>query len=93
MIYVIQSKMARKRNYKREYALYYGNKDQLNLKHFLRRKEKSARNMLRQKLQKRGLVSRFDGMDIDHKDHNPLNSNIKNIRIVHRSLNRAKNHD
>ena len=83
----------KKRNYRREYALYYGKIGTVTKKQWQRRMEKSKRNITRKKFERAGVVSRFDGMDIDHKDHNPLNNHHRNLRVVHRSQNRARNHD
>ena len=35
-------------------------------------------------------VKKHSNMDIDHKNGNPQDNRISNLRIVHRSVNRAK---
>jgi hypothetical protein len=39
---------------------------------------------------KKGAVSKGDNKDIDHKNGNPKDNRMSNLRIVHRSVNRAK---
>ena len=73
--------MAKKRNYKREYALYHGKPAQI--------KRRSQRNQSRRKMAKAGLVSKGDGMDVDHKDHNTANMSRKNLRIMSKYRNRS----
>lgn len=72
-----------KRDYKREYAKYQGQPEQI--------KNRSERNQARSQLSKEGLVHKGDGKDVDHKK--PLNkggSNSRsNLRAVPKSANRS----
>ena len=54
------------RNYKKEYEDYHARPEQI--------KRRAARNKARRHLEKEGKVSKGDGKDVDHKDHNPLNN-------------------
>jgi hypothetical protein len=74
-----------KRDYKMEYRNYHGKPKQ--------RKERAARTKAREQLEKKGVVKKGDGKDIDHKK--PLRSGgsngINNLRIRNRSSNRSDN--
>lgn len=69
------------RDYREEYDDYHGKPEQI--------KRRSARNKARRHLEKQGRVSKGDGKDVDHKDHNPLNNSAANIRVRSRSANRS----
>lgn len=69
------------RNYKKEYEDYHARPEQI--------KRRAARNKARRYLEKEGKVSKGDGKDVDHKDHNPLNNSPANIRVRSRSANRS----
>jgi hypothetical protein len=71
----------KKRNYKREYALYHGKAKQI--------KRRSQRNQSRRKMVKAGLVSKGDGKDVDHRDHDTSNMSRKNLRIMSKYKNRS----
>lgn len=73
----------KKRNYKKEYANYHGKPGQI--------KRRAARNTARRKLVKAGRVRKGDGRDVDHLDRNPLNGRPSNLRVVKKSINRARN--
>ncbi len=73
--------MAKKRNYKREYALYHGKPEQI--------KRRAARNKSRRDAVKAGKASKGDGKDVHHKDGNPKNNSSKNTAVISRSKNRA----
>lgn len=70
------------RNYKEEYRKYHGTEKY--------KKDRAARNKVRRKAIREGRVKKGSNMDIDHKDGNPRNNALSNLRIVHRSVNRAK---
>lgn len=83
-------RLRRRRNYRKEYDQYYGVKGKPHLwtsKQRLRRKHKTSRNGARAKMKRRHKVGKWQ--DIDHKDKNPLNNKLSNLRILPRSRNRA----
>lgn len=55
------------------------------------KKRRAQRNATRRKLEKSGRVRKGDGKDIDHKNHNTSDHSSKNLRVMSRSANRAKN--
>lgn len=73
--------MARNRDYKSEYANYHSRPEQ--------KKKRAARNKARRKLMKAGRVSKGDGKDVDHKNHNPLDNSPSNLRVLKKSRNRS----
>jgi len=42
-------------------------------------------------MEKAGKVSKGDGKDIDHRNHNTANNGTKNLKVMSKSRNRAKN--
>ena len=77
--------MAKKRNYKKEYADFHGTEEE--------KKNRAKRNSARRKLKKAGRVKKGDGMDVDHKK--PLASGggngAGNLRVQPKSVNRSRN--
>ena len=71
------------RDYKREYELYHSKPEQ--------KRRRAQRNSARRKLEKAGRVSKGDGKDVNHKDHNTSNNGNKNLSVESKSTNRAKN--
>lgn len=75
--------MAAKRDYKQEYEKYQGTPEQI--------KNRAKRNAARREMEKKGLVRKGDGKDVDHKK--PLSkggSNAAgNLRVVDDSTNRS----
>lgn len=69
------------RNYKSEYENYQGTPEQ--------KKKRAARGRARYKLMKQGRVKLGDGLDVDHKDTNPLNNSSSNLRVQTKSNNRS----
>jgi hypothetical protein len=69
------------RDYQKEYKDYHGSPEQI--------KRRAARNKARRHLEKEGRVSKGDGNDVDHRDHNPLNNSPANIRVRSKSANRS----
>lgn len=71
------------RNYAKEYANYHGKPEQI--------KKRDARNAARRELEKKGLVRKGDGKDVDHKQ--PLakggTNAVSNLRVVPASVNRS----
>ena len=68
------------RDYKREYAI-RSKEDRNN-----RQKRRIARTLMIKKLG----IKAVKGKDIDHKDGNPSNNSIGNLRIMSKSANRSK---
>jgi len=71
------------RDYKKEYNQYHSKP--------IQKKRRAGRNAARSEAEKNGKVSKGDGKDIDHKDHNPLNNSNGNTRVRDRSSNRGDN--
>jgi hypothetical protein len=71
------------RNYKKEYQNYQGKPEQI--------KNRAARNKARRLMESKGRVRKGDGKDVDHKDMNPRNNSIANLRIQSKSKNRSRN--
>lgn len=71
------------RNYRKEYDNYQGRPEQI--------KNRDSRNAARREAEKRGLVRKGDGMDVDHKNMNPRDNRRSNLRIQPKSVNRARN--
>tara|TARA_Y100000114_G_scaffold47882_1_gene43644 strand:+ start:1355 stop:1633 length:279 start_codon:yes stop_codon:yes gene_type:complete len=69
------------RNYKKEYASYQGKPKVI--------AKRVSRDAARRAMQKRGLVKKGSGMDVDHKDGNPMNNNKKNLRAISKFKNRS----
>ncbi len=72
----------KKRDYKREYAIYHGKPEQI--------KRRAQRNKTRRNMVKQGLVRKGDGMDVDHKDNNVYNQSRGNLQVMTKSKNRSK---
>jgi HNH endonuclease len=70
------------RDYKDEYAKFQASESQKN--------DRVQRNKNRRGAAKKGRVAKGDGKDIDHIDGNPRNNSPKNLRVVPKSINRAK---
>jgi hypothetical protein len=54
------------------------------------RHNRVERVLARRFMEKKGLVHKGDGKDVDHKDGDPTNNSPKNLRVMSRSKNRAK---
>jgi hypothetical protein len=52
---------------------------------------RAQRNAARSKMAKAGKVHKGDGKDVDHKNMNTANNSTKNLQVMSRSKNRAKN--
>ncbi|MDE1462103.1 HNH endonuclease [Spartinivicinus poritis] len=74
------------RDYKKEYKEYHSKPEQ--------KKRRAMRNAARRLMIKKGLAKKGDGKDVDHKDRNPLNNSIKNLRTTNQKKNRGwRKHD
>jgi hypothetical protein len=69
------------RDYRSEYDNYHARPDQ--------KKKRANRNAARRKLAKQGRVRKGDGMDVHHKDGNPLNNNPGNLQALRAKINRS----
>jgi hypothetical protein len=68
------------RDYKREYSI-RTKEDRNN-----RQKRRIARNLMIKKLG----ISAVKGKDVDHKDGNPNNNSVSNLKVMSKSKNRSK---
>jgi len=71
------------RNYKKEYANYQGKPEQI--------ARRSSRNKARLKIKKAKGTAAVKGKDVDHKDRNPKNNSMSNLRISNVKKNRSRN--
>ena len=55
------------------------------------KKRRAERNASRRKMEAAGKVSKGDGKDVDHKNHNTADQSAKNLSVTSRSKNRAMN--
>ncbi len=55
------------------------------------KKRRAERNASRRKMEKAGKVRKGDGKDVDHKNHNTKDQSGKNLRVMDKGKNRAKN--
>ena len=70
------------RNYKKEYKTYHSKPKQI--------KNRSSRNKARRIMKKTRGLKAIKGKDIDHKNGNPRDNRIKNLRVRSKALNRGK---
>ncbi len=70
------------RDYKKEYDDYHGKPEQ--------RKRRSSRVLARRLIEKRMGKSALNGKDVDHKDGNPMNNSLSNLRATSVSFNRSR---
>ena len=73
--------MARARDYKREYALFHGTPNEI--------KKRAQRNKSRRKLARQGLVSKHDGNDVHHVNHDVYNQSKGNLAVISKHKNRS----
>ena len=69
------------RNYRKEYDNYHSKPSQ--------KKRRAGRNKARRIMVRAGKAKKGDGKDVAHKDNNPLNAKLKNIRMESRKSNRS----
>jgi len=78
--------MPSSKNYKRDYK----RERQLQLESPKSDKEANAsRKAARRTLEKKGVVSKGDGKDVDHKNRNPNDNNPDNLKAKPKSANRS----
>lgn len=70
------------RNYKKEYREYHSKPKQ--------KKNRAGRNKARSLMKKLRGAKAIKGKDIDHKNRNPRDNSIKNLRVRSIRLNRGK---
>lgn len=77
--------MAKKedRNYAREYKVSQSSPQDI--------KDRAARNAARAAMEKKGLVSKGDGKDVDHKNRKPTDNSPGNLRVQSKAANRSRN--
>ena len=73
----------RKRNYRREYDRDHSSPAKI--------AQRSNRNKARRKVVKARGKSSVNGKDVDHKDRNPMNNSLKNLRVTYKYKNRSNN--
>ena len=71
------------RDYKAEYRRYHGKPEQI--------ARRSGRNKARRKVIKALGRAAVAGKDVDHKDRNPRNNALSNLRITSKHANRGRN--
>ena len=71
------------RNYRKEYDNYHSSPEQ--------KKNRASRNAARALIKKKKGTKAVQGKDVHHKDRNPKNNSIANLRIKSKSANRSQN--
>jgi|TARA_B100001250_G_scaffold115431_1_gene97793 hypothetical protein len=71
------------RNYRKEYDNYHSRPEQ--------KKNRASRNTARALIKKKKGSKAVAGKDVHHKDRNPSNNSIANLRIKSKSANRSQN--
>jgi len=76
--------MPSKRDYAKEYREYHGTPEQ--------KKRRAQRNAARRAAERKGLVHKGDGKEVDHTDHSNRKGKLDNsrTRVVSRKANRSK---
>ena len=69
------------RNYRKEYKTYQVSTAQ--------KKRRASRNAARAKLMKMGKVRKGDGKDVAHKNGNPRDNRVKNLKVSSVKKNRS----
>lgn len=70
------------RDYKAEYAKFHSSTAS--------KKDRASRNRVRRAAERKGIVRKGDGRDIDHVNGNPRDNRRSNLRVTSRSHNRSK---
>lgn len=75
--------MAKKpRDYRAEYAATHGTAKG--------KADRASRNRARYAAEKKGLVKKGDGKEVDHKNFRPQDNSPSNLRVVDKKTNRKK---
>lgn len=74
--------MAKARDYKHEYQSYQGKPEQI--------KNRASRNAARAKVKAVKGAAAVAGKDVNHKDGQPRNNDMKNLSIESKSKNRGR---
>ena len=69
------------RNYKLEYENFHSRPEE--------KKLRAERNKARKLMEKKGLVHKGDGKDVDHKNGNPTDNSRKNLAVKSKTANRS----
>ena len=77
--------ISEKRDYRKEYDNFQGTSEQ--------KKNRAKRNKVNRLMKRLGRIRKGDGKDVDHKDGNPKNNSMKNLRVISKSHNRSKKWD
>jgi len=81
------------RNYRREYDAFYGAATgKKTAKQLRNRKCKTSRNQARRIMKRKMGGYLPTNMEVDHKNCNPLDNRLSNLRLIHRKRNRANTH-
>lgn len=70
------------RDYKAEYAKFHSSTES--------KRDRASRNKVRRAAERKGIVRKGDGRDIDHVNGNPRDNRRSNLRVTSRSHNRSK---
>lgn len=70
------------RDYKAEYAKFHSSTAS--------KRDRASRNKVRRAAERKGIVRKGDGRDIDHVNGNPRDNRRSNLRVTSRSHNRSK---
>lgn len=79
------------RDYRKEYDDYYGVVGRTNKLQDQHRLHKTARNKAHGEFLAKHGAAKMEGMDVDHKNHNPLDSRDCNLRLRSIHENRRDN--
>lgn len=69
------------RDYRAEYLAYQGKPEQI--------AKRSSRNKARRAMEKDGKVSKGDGKDVAHKNGNPKDNRMSNLKVTSKTANRS----
>lgn len=70
------------RDYKKEYRTYHGSAEQ--------KKRRASRNAARAIMISKGKVKKGDGKHVDHKNNNPMDNRLSNLRVVKQKTNLSR---